>query len=100
MGITLKELGRLDEAEASFRQAIELKPDYAEAHSNLGNILKELGRLDEAEASYKKALSIDPTRKKTLVGYGNLLLKFNKHLDGLKFIDAGAGCYCIYRIKF
>jgi cytochrome c-type biogenesis protein CcmH/NrfG len=57
----------------------------------LGNTLKELGRLKEAEVSYKKALSIDPTRKKTLVGYGNLLLKFNKHLDGLKFIDEGQG---------
>jgi Flp pilus assembly protein TadD len=47
LGNTLKELGRLDEAEASYNQAIALKPDYAEAHSNLGNTLKELGRLDE-----------------------------------------------------
>ena len=86
-----QELGRLEEAEVSYRQAIELKPDYAEAHYNLGNTLKELGRLKEAEVSYKKALSIDPTRKKTLVGYGNLLLKLNKHLDGLKFIDEGQG---------
>jgi tetratricopeptide (TPR) repeat protein len=30
LGNTLKELGRLDEAEASYRQAIALKPDYAE----------------------------------------------------------------------
>jgi Flp pilus assembly protein TadD len=35
LGSTLTELGKLDEAEASFRQAIALKPDYAEAHSNL-----------------------------------------------------------------
>ena len=28
MGVTLKELGRLDEAEASYNQAIALKPDY------------------------------------------------------------------------
>ncbi len=60
MGNTLKELGRLDETEASYRQAIALKPDYAEAHYNLGVTLKELGRLDEAEASYKKAIALKP----------------------------------------
>ena len=40
MGITLKELGRLDEAEASYRQATALKPNYAEAHRNLANTKK------------------------------------------------------------
>ena len=59
LGVTLKELGRLEEAEASLRQAIALKPDYAEAHSNLGITLHELGRLDEAEASYLQAIALN-----------------------------------------
>jgi tetratricopeptide (TPR) repeat protein len=56
----LQELGRLDKSEASCKQAIELKPGYAEAHNNLGNTLKELGKLDEAEASYTKAIALKP----------------------------------------
>jgi tetratricopeptide (TPR) repeat protein len=44
LGVTLKEIVRLDEAEASYRKAIALRPDYAEAHSNLGSTLNELGR--------------------------------------------------------
>jgi len=56
LGVMLRELGRLDEAEASYRQAITLKPDYAEAHSNLGVLLQELGRLNEAEANYRQAI--------------------------------------------
>ena len=60
MGVTLQKLRRLEEAEASFRQAITLKPDYAEAHSNLGDTLKEQGRLKEAEASYRKAIELKP----------------------------------------
>ena len=60
MGVTLKELGRLDDAEASLRQAIPLKPDYAQAHSNLGGTLKELGRLDEAVESYTQAVTLKP----------------------------------------
>lgn len=35
LGVALKSLGRLDEAVASYRRAVSLKPDYVEAHSNL-----------------------------------------------------------------
>ena len=56
----LKKLGRLDEAEASYRKAIALKPDYAEAHNNLGNTLQEQGRLDEAETSLRQAITLKP----------------------------------------
>ncbi|MDB3914351.1 tetratricopeptide repeat protein [Alphaproteobacteria bacterium] len=58
LGNTLKEIGRLDEALASYTQAIALKPDYAKAHYNLGNTLKEIGRLDEALASYNQAIAL------------------------------------------
>ena len=37
-GDILKNLGKLKEAEISTRKAIELKPNFAEAHLNLGNI--------------------------------------------------------------
>ena len=42
LGNTLKELGRLDEAEASYTQAIALKPDYAVAFWNLHGIQKTI----------------------------------------------------------
>ena len=59
MGNTLRELGRLDDAEASNRKAIALKPDYAEAHYNLAS-RSELGRLNDAEASYRQATALKP----------------------------------------
>jgi len=37
---SFQQLGRLEEAEASYTQAIALKPDYTEAHNNLGMTLK------------------------------------------------------------
>ena len=39
---------------------MELKPDYAEAHNNLGNAFKDLGKLDEAVACYRRALELKP----------------------------------------
>ena len=53
-------LGRLEEAEASYRCAIALKPTYPEAHYNLGGTLKELGKLVEASASFRQSISLKP----------------------------------------
>ena len=50
-----QEQGKLDEAVACCRRALELKPDYAEAHYNLGIALKDQGKLDEAVACYRRA---------------------------------------------
>ena len=76
--MTLQGLGRLDEAEASYNQAIALKPDYAEAHSNLGNTLKGLGRLDEAEASYNQAIALKPDYDLAHNNLGNTLQELGR----------------------
>ena len=62
-------------------QALAIKPDYAEAHSNLGNALQDLGRLDEAVASYQKALSLKPDYAKAHNNLGNALKELGD-LDG------------------
>jgi protein O-GlcNAc transferase len=56
----LKDQGKLDEAVACYRRALELKPDYAEAHNNLGNAFNDQGKLDEAVACYRRALELKP----------------------------------------
>ncbi|MBW3042598.1 methyltransferase domain-containing protein, partial [Prochlorococcus marinus] len=56
----LKDLGKLKEAELSYRKAIELNPDFANAHYNLGNILNELGDQVGAFDSYLKTININP----------------------------------------
>ena len=56
----LKDQGKLDEAVACYRRALELKPDFAEAHNNLGIALSDQGKLDEAVACYRRALELKP----------------------------------------
>ena len=46
LGVALQDLGRLDEAESSYKQAIALKPGYAEAHQHL-SLLKKYNAKDE-----------------------------------------------------
>ena len=62
------------------RRAISLRPDYAEAHSNRGNVLKDLGRLDEAMASYDRAIRLKPDYAEAHSSRGNALARFG-HLD-------------------
>ena len=50
----------LDEAVACYRRALKLKPDYAEAHYNLGNALQDQGKLDEAVDCYRRAVELKP----------------------------------------
>jgi len=53
-------LKRFDAAIYSYKQALRIKPDYAEVHNNMGNALSIKGDLAEAIESYKKALRIKP----------------------------------------
>jgi predicted O-linked N-acetylglucosamine transferase (SPINDLY family) len=59
-GMALLDLMRNDEAIASFREALKLKPDFAEAHYKLGVALTEQGRRQEAVDAYRSALALKP----------------------------------------
>ena len=73
-------LGKLEEAEKWFRKAIEIKPDFEDAHYNLGNTLRDLGKLHEAELSTRKAIELDPNFPE----YYNILGNILKDLGRLK----------------
>ena len=72
LGIKQQEQGRLDEAEASYTEAVTLKFDFAEAHNNLGITLQELNRLEEAEASYTQAIAFKPDYAEAQSNLGNI----------------------------
>jgi hypothetical protein len=59
-GVGAALINRTEEAEAHFRRALELAPDYAAAHYNLANLYRDQGRLDAAHAEYLLALRYDP----------------------------------------
>ena len=52
----LKELNKLSEANADYEKAIKLKPDYAEAFYNQGNVLQSLGDFGKAINSYQRTI--------------------------------------------
>lgn len=60
LGIVHGRLGDLAQAESSYRKAIEIKPDYADAHSGLGIVLNKLGQPENAAAALRRAAHLKP----------------------------------------
>jgi protein O-GlcNAc transferase len=73
LGNAFKDLGQFDNAVASYRRALGIKPDLVEAHNNLGLALQELGQFDGPEASYRRALKIKPDYAEAHYNLGNIL---------------------------
>lgn len=43
-----------------YRQCLDVRPDFADAHNNLGNALLALGQIDDAIACYQRAIDLRP----------------------------------------
>ncbi len=67
--------GRFDEAVAHYEKALEIRPDDAEAHNNLGLALAGCGQIDEAIDHYQKALAIEPDRVEAHYNLGLALMR-------------------------
>lgn len=51
--------GKLDEAITQYREALRLKPDYADGHNNLGIALFQKGEIAQAAERFTEALKLD-----------------------------------------
>lgn len=86
-GVSLAQADKLDEALAAFRKAAELKPDFAEAHINLGLLLLRQGKTDEAESALLKALELKPDETRTKGALANIYFDKAKELLQLDKFD-------------
>lgn len=73
IGACYQQIGQIEGASKMFATAVNLKPDYAEAHYNQGVVLQSLEKSDEAIESYKKAINFQPNYPDALNNLGNLL---------------------------
>ncbi|MBV8278300.1 MAG: tetratricopeptide repeat protein [Verrucomicrobia bacterium] len=65
----------MDEAVAQYQRALEINPNDAEAHYNLGLVLFRNGQLDKAIAQYQKGLEINPNYVQAHNNLGNALFQ-------------------------
>jgi predicted TPR repeat methyltransferase len=72
-GNILKSLGRLEAAEADYRQVLKARPSDPNTLSNLGTILRSRGDLAGAEAMFKEVLALKPDHAPAWQNLGNVL---------------------------
>ena len=60
IGIICRKQKRYAEAIAEYRTALQLDPQYADAHNNCGAAYYYMKRYDDAIAEYQTALRLDP----------------------------------------
>ena len=78
-------LDQLQEAGSCFQNAVRLKPDYAEAYLNMGNVLSALGREDDAIRCYRRALRLRPDLDLAATNLGTALTKQGDLEEALAF---------------
>jgi Flp pilus assembly protein TadD len=73
-GVFLAGMNRLPDAEARFKEAVQVDPKNADAHVNLGNLFDDLRRASDAEREYRAAMALDPKGVSARYNLGLLLM--------------------------
>lgn len=67
--------GKLDEAFHECQRALQIRPDYAEAHNTVGMIRIRQEQYDEAVASYREAARYAPTNPEAFHGLADVYFR-------------------------
>jgi tetratricopeptide (TPR) repeat protein len=68
--LKLQQAGKWAEAAAAYREVLAARPNYAEAHANLGAVLIRMDRYEEAIREYETALKLGPNLTPILLNIG------------------------------
>ncbi|MEA3412502.1 MAG: tetratricopeptide repeat protein [Pseudomonadota bacterium] len=79
--------GRIPDALNAFDRALQIEPDYAEAHLGRGNIFLFQGRADAALAAYDLALSYRGNFAEAYNNRGNALERLSRFIEALQSYD-------------
>ena len=70
LALAYLKLDRREDALASFKEAIRLRPDFAKAHYDLGDAHYQIGDFTNAAASFEEAIRINPDFFDALIALG------------------------------
>jgi protein O-GlcNAc transferase len=78
LGLAQMGQGNLEAAEASFKTAIQLDPEFGLAHNNIATALRRMGRFLDALASHRRAVELVPGSARAHCNMGSTLQAFEE----------------------
>ena len=82
--------GQFDQAEAAYRAALDLQPDFTQAAVNLADLYRIQGREGEGEKTLRQALAFDPQNASAHHALGLLLIRQKRLLEALTALAEAA----------
>lgn len=80
---TFYDLQRYEDALNNYKQAIDIKPEYAQAWNGKAKALYELDSHEEALSAYDKAIELEPNYQNSWQGRGFVLNKLKRYRDAI-----------------
>lgn len=71
------------------RRAIELQPEFSEAHFMLANLLGQAGRFGEAAEHYRRVLAVEPERIPARLGEATALALAGREAEAVERLEEG-----------
>jgi serine/threonine-protein kinase len=83
LGDTYDKLHKDAEAEAAFKNAIAMRPNYWATYNRTGNFYYRHARYSEAEAVFHKAVDLNPGNQRALYNLGAIYLMEGRHQEAI-----------------
>ncbi len=93
LGVTYGNQGRVDEAVASYEEALEIEPHNPEAalaHNNLGAIALDRGQIDEARRQFESAVEKAPGNLEARYNLALIYVDTNRLDEAIEMLEGAA----------
>ncbi len=90
MGLLRANQERYDEAITYYKQAIQVRPKYADPYKNLAITYAKIGRADDADREFREAITLAPLNSPVRNAYGHFLLDQLRSTDAQEQFAASA----------
>ena len=69
------------------KKAIQINPNYVEAHNNLGTVFTQLGEHQKAISCYEKAIQIQPNHVNAHNNLGAVFKQLGEHKKAISYFQ-------------
>jgi len=84
LGVEYLRKGEYETSLKKLKKALDIDPDYSEAHDTIAVLYEKVGKLDLAEQHYKRGIKLDPENAGAHNNYGRFLCNMKRYKEAEK----------------